>query len=97
MQRETQIACVPIWINDDVLHIGNSASQGGIHDRSFHRTHAPALIAFIQAWIDHDPEQELREKVQQIRDTSGRISWQNEADLVIAAVREHDAKYRKEV
>lgn len=96
MQRETEIAGAELTIRYlspegyDQLRI-----EGSFGEVRFNRIHAPALIAFIQQWLDHDPEQELKSAIIKEAFTS-KDSYDKTADRIIAAVREHDAKYRRE-
>ena len=58
----------------------------------FTKSEVPALIAFIQQWLDHDPERELVEKINELRDEPSLQRFSKTPDI-IAAVREHDRKY----
>ena len=64
----------------------------------FDKDEAPKLIAFIQQWLDHDPEQELMDRFAEIRfgrpDSSEVPQYREQFKQLIAAVREHDRKYR---
>lgn len=85
MKKETNIQGVPVRIDSDTLKIGSEPGDWWLD-----RDNAPELIAFIQQWLDHNPEGELRQEVVRLATVYPHI-----ADNIIAAVREHDRKYGK--
>lgn len=87
MQKKTELQGVPFIINGEWLHVGY---EGNARVKVFDRHHAKEIVAFIQQWLDHDPEQELRKRVEDMRHDMFRV------DAIIAAVRQHDAKYGRE-
>lgn len=92
MEREERINGLSVKVNNNSLIIGN--------DRLYYinRHFAPALIAFIQQWLDHDPEQELLDAMAEAYNERYDGAYQEAPHIegmraALAAVREHDAKY----
>lgn len=86
MNRETSIDGCRIGAEDDVIWIGSSRTTGWVSSRAS----ASKLIAFIQQWLDLDPDQDLIKEVNRLRVAGGLSETTPE---IIAAVREHDRKY----
>jgi hypothetical protein len=74
-----------VWVDDSQIHPDHIIIDSDWSH--IHRNEVISLRDWLTEWLDHDPDAELRIRVNILRESLNRS-----ADDIIAAVREHDRR-----